>query len=207
MNLRNLSFILALAVLILSPLALSAESDADVSFGDTPVTVSVNFDDMGSGAITVHLVNDGTEERTVSITVMEYPSRVMATANDVLVPAADAGEVGKVSKELMIGFDSQGEKYLQIEIDDGTNVSTVGFNITVSHSIWKDSSTYILIIIIIAVAAIVIYLRMRSTTGKKTAEQSSRTFTEMEAERKAGKGSRQSGSPKRQRYDKGDGRK
>ncbi|NLN71307.1 MAG: hypothetical protein GX137_00730 [Thermoplasmatales archaeon] len=208
MNLRNFSFVLALAVLMMSPLALSVESDADVKFGDAPVTVSINFDDMGSGAVTVHLVNDGTEDQIVNITVREYPSRTMATANDILIPAAEDGKVSKVDKELRLGFNSQGEKYLQIEISDGTDViDTIGFNVSVSHSIWKDSSTYILIIIVVIVIAVVIYLRIRGTAGKKTADQPSKTFTEMEAERKAGKGSKQSGSPKRQRYDKGDRRK
>ncbi|MPN16834.1 hypothetical protein SDC9_164181 [bioreactor metagenome] len=159
---------------------------------------------MNAGGITVHLLNDGAAEQTVTITVREYPDRVLATA-DVTVPASEGGKAGEASKELRFSFSSPGDRYLQIEMDDGVDVTTLGYNVSVTHSIWKDSSTYILIIIVIIVIAVVAYLRMRGLPGKKT--RPAKTFTEMEAEKKAGKGIAPSGGSKRQKYDKGDKRK
>ena len=204
MNLRKISVLLAFMALILVPLALSEGSDAEVTFDENPVIVSIPFDDMSVGGITVHLVNDGAADQTVTVTVYEYPDRVLATA-DVLVPASEGGVTGEASKEMRFSFSSPGDRYLQIEMDDGTDVTWIGYNISVSHSIWKDSSTYILIIIIIVVIALVVYLRMRGLPGKKT--QPAKTFTEMEAEKKAGRDVRDPGGSKRQRYDKDDRRK
>ncbi len=204
MNIRKFSVLLALLALILVPLAISDGSDAEVTFDDPPVRVSIPFDDMSVGGITVYLVNDGATEQIVTVTVYEYPDRVLATA-DITVPASESGEDGKASKEIRFSFSSPGDRYLQIEMDDGTDVTSIGYNISVSHSIWKDSSTYILIIIIIVVIAVVAYLRMRGLPGKKT--QPTKTFTEMEAEKKAGKEVKDSGGSKRQKYDKEDRRK
>ncbi|MFA6668134.1 MAG: hypothetical protein WCS14_01375, partial [Candidatus Methanomethylophilaceae archaeon] len=120
-------------------------------------------------------------------------------------PASEGGKAGEASKELRFSFSSPGDRYLQIEMDDGVDVTTLGYNVSVTHSIWKDSSTYILIIIVIIVIAVVAYLRMRGLPGKKT--RPAKTFTEMEAEKKAGKGIAPSGGSKRQKYDKGDKRK
>ncbi len=204
MNFRKISVLLAFMAMILVPLALSEGSDAEVAFDETPVIVSIPFDDMSVGGITVRLVNDGAADQTVTVTVYEYPDRVLATA-DILVPASESGVAGEASKEMRFSFSSPGDRYLQIEMDDGTDVTWIGYNISVSHSIWKDSSTYILIIIIIVVIAVVVYLRMRGLPGKKT--QPAKTFTEMEAEKKAGRDVRDPGGSKRQRYDKDDRRK
>ncbi|MDD4244694.1 MAG: hypothetical protein PHI62_00775 [Candidatus Methanomethylophilaceae archaeon] len=204
MNFKKISVLFALMALMVVPLALSEGSDAEVTFGDPPVSVSIPFDDMSAGGIIVNLLNDGATEQTITVTVKEYPDRVLATA-DVIVPASEGGVAGKASKELRFSFSSPGDKYLQIEMDDGTDVTSVGYNISVSHSIWKDSSTYLLIIIVIVVIAVVVYLRMRGLPGKKT--QPAKTFTEMEAEKRARKEIASSGSSKRQKYDKGDKRK
>lgn len=204
MNPKKIFVLFTLMALVIAPLALSDASDAEVEFGNPAVSVSIPFNDMNVGGITVHLLNDGAAEQTVTITVREYPDRVLATA-DVTVPASESGKAGEASKELRFSFSSPGDRYLQIEMDDGVDVTTLGYNVSVTHSIWKDSSTYILIIIVIIVIAVVAYLRMRGLPGKKT--QPAKTFTEMEAEKKAGKGIAPSGGSKRQKYDKGDKRK
>jgi flagellar basal body-associated protein FliL len=204
MNPKKIFVLFALIALVITPLALSDASDAEVEFGNPAVSVSIPFNDMNAGGITVHLLNDGAAKQTVTITVREYPDRILATA-DVTVPASEGGKAGEASKELRFSFSSPGDRYLQIEMGDGVDVTTLGYNVSVTHSIWKDSSTYILIIIVIIVIAVVAYLRMRGLPGKKT--RPAKTFTEMEAEKKAGKGIAPSGGSKRQKYDKGDKRK
>lgn len=206
MNQKKTLALFALMAVLIASLALSGPSDGAVAFDDTdPVRVTIPFDDMGGGAIAVTLLNDGTDERVVSITVKEYPDRTMASLDGIAVPAMADGASGKKVQEIRLSFSSPGDKFLQITITDGADATTFGYNISVSHSIWKDTTTYLLIMIVVIVIAIAAYIRMRGVPGKKA--QPAKTFTEMEAEKKADREAKSSGGTERRKYEKNGKRK
>lgn len=180
-----LAIVLSMAIV---PLALSGSSDAKVDFSqETQVTQS--FDDMSAGKITVYLQNDGDTAKTVTVTVVNYEDgEQLAIAENVSVPAKSGDVNGTADCILSFSFGSSGERYVIVSIDDGDTVVTDSLNIDVSHSIWKDSTTYIVIVVVIIIIAIAIFLKMRGLPGsKKETDASEKTFTTMDDERKAKK--------------------
>ncbi|MFA6710697.1 MAG: hypothetical protein WCR24_05635 [Candidatus Methanomethylophilaceae archaeon] len=183
-----LAIVLSMAIV---PLALSGSSDAKVDFSqETQITQS--FDDMNAGKITVYLQNDGDTAKTVTVTVVNYEDgKQLAIAENVSVPAKSGDVNGTTDCVLSFSFGSSGERYVIVSVYDGDTVVTDSLNIEVSHSIWKDSTTYIVIIVVIIIIAIAIFLKMRGLPGsKKESDTSEKTFTTMDDERKSKKNSR-----------------
>ena len=180
-----LAIVLSLAII---PLALSDSSDAKVDFSqETQVTQS--FNDMSAGKITVYLQNDSDTAKTVTVTVINYEDgKQLAIAENVSVPAKSGDVNGTTNCVLSFSFGSSGERYVTVSIDDGNTVVTDSLNIEVSHSIWKDSTTYIAIIVVIIIIAIAVFLKMRGLPGsKKEDDTSEKTFTAMDDKKKARK--------------------
>jgi hypothetical protein len=180
-----LAIVLSLAII---PLALSDSSDAKVDFSqETQVTQS--FNDMSAGKITVYLQNDSDVAKIVTVTATNYEDgEQLAKAENVSIPAKDGDINGTTECVLTFSFGSSGERYVIVTIDDGETVVEDSLNINVSHSIWKDSTTYIAIIVVIIIIGIAVFLKMRGLPGsKKGNDTSEKTFTTMDEEKKARK--------------------
>jgi hypothetical protein len=206
-----MAIVLALAVV---PISISDSSDATVNFGDDP-TVTGEFSDMGSGTLKVTVYNDGSSEQTITVKVVNYSNKDNILASkDVAVPAKSGDNNGTATVSLSWSYGDSGTKYVIVNLLDseGTTISSDGpIAINVSHSIWKDTTTYVVIIIVVIVIAIGIFIKMRGLPGKKKDDdkvddkKSAKTFTKMEEEKKNKKsGSDVSGTPavaEKQTYD------
>lgn len=194
----SLKKILAMAIILsltIVPIALTDGSDAKVDFANE-AKITTGFSDMGAGTVTVSLYNDGDSVQTVTVAILNYDDAGHPTLakTQVTVPAATTvGEVktnGTASCDLSFSFGNSGLKYVVVNITDSKDkiISSESLDINVSHSLWKDTTTYIVIVIVVIVIAIVAYIAIRGVPGKKKkASSSDKTFTKMEAEKKSKK--------------------
>ena len=176
---------LAMIALIIPAIALSDSAAGSVGIynsGDIHVT---DFNDRGTGTVTMMLYNNGTNDEKVTVSIVETgnESRVFGSAT-VTVPADTSGFEVKIT----ISTGSQGHFWAKA-IVTGTAVnepiSQTPFDFSVGRSIWSNTSTYIAIIAVVIIIGIALFLRMRSAPKPEGTEY---TFTEMEEDRKAGKG-------------------
>jgi hypothetical protein len=197
-SMKQLFAILLVMAVSVVPVAIATEdgSDATVSFNNE-ATVSAEFTDMNSGKINVELYNSDTAaDVSVTVKAVDYDSGNTLASTTVSVPKATTDEKsnttnGTATASLSWSYGSSGTKYVYIEIVNGDTTTSQGpLSINVSHSIWKDTSTYLVIVLVIIIIAIAIWLKIRGLPGskkEKVDDQPKKTFTQMEAEKRGKK--------------------
>lgn len=189
---KNKLFTIALAVVIAFSFTLivSDDSSADVEMSGYKAS---GFTDMDAGKFTVYLDNTSSHPVKVDVKVIDADSgNVKAEKKDVEIP----GQTDSYAVTLSFGYGSQGTYHVNIELwYPGDEVpfddSQKGIEISVVHSIWKDSATYVAIVIVVIVIAVIAYLYMRGAPGRAAAKSDGnvKTFTELENERRMKKSS------------------
>lgn len=189
----NAKLIATLAVLALALVPLVAvESDADLQRNGACTTGG--FSDNGGGWLKINLKNDTAE--AISVVIYVYPS---GSAMDYLA-TTEGSVAAEASSEFTLEFsyDSSGERFVDVlvyKVNGEGNRTLVdaacehSVRIDVSHSVWKNVSTYIVIAIIVIVIIIVLVLYIRSS--KKTKADTAiadRAFTQMREEKLSKKG-------------------
>ena len=178
-----------LAILAIALVPLIAADDSDATVKRVGQCETSGFTDYDSGTLKITLNNDGGEAVKVIVKVYEFNNH----SNTLAQKEAEltAGENTVVS--LGWGYGSEGKKYVDVFVYDVNDETTPiaqenSVEIDVTHSIWKNSVTYIVIVIIVIVAIVAIILFIRS--GKKTKSDTTmadRTFTKMHKEKTAKK--------------------
>lgn len=186
--------VIAVLALAIVPVTIVADSsDAGVNFDGVP-TVTTGFNDGGSGTVTVKLSNDTTSDANVRVKAVEYKNEShVYTSSDVTVPKAVDEVPGVAETKLTWTIDSSGDKTVSIiiySLDASGNETeiaknTIAFN--VSHSIWKDAATYVIIIVVIIAIVIAVFIYLRSKESKRKKDPAAKTFTQMREEKLAGK--------------------
>lgn len=142
------------------------------------------FTDMKNGHFTVFLKNTTTADISVRVVVYDTLSDSEKDSTVATIPAT--GE--ETSVRMGFGYGSDGNKMVYYKVLDANDETVVyvqegSFDISVSHSMWKNTSTYVTIVIIVLVIIVVVVIFMRSRTKKTVG--GGKSFTELEAERKA----------------------
>ena len=187
-----------LAILAIALVPLIATDDSDATVKRVGQCETSGFTDYDSGTLKITLNNDGGEAVKVIVKVYEFNNH----SNTLAQKEAEltAGENTVVS--LGWGYGSEGKKYVDVFVYDVNDETTPiaqenSVEIDVTHSIWKNSVTYIVIVIIVIVVIVAIILFIRS--GKKTKSDTTmadRTFTKMHNEKVAKK----SGAAEKKEY-------
>ena len=186
-NAYKLFAVLAVLAIALMPLVAAEGSDATVKrVGQCETS---GFTDYDRGTLRITLNNDDTSDVDVKVRVYDFGDHDTIRAEKDATLAANDDTVVSLSW----GYGSSGTKYVDVYVYDSNDESTVlaqenCVEIDVSHSIWKNSVTYIVIVLIVIVAIIAIILFIRS--GKKTKSDNTmadKTFTKMHREKTAKK--------------------
>ena len=189
--------IAVLAVLALAVIPLIAADESEAAVNRQGQWDPSGFTDYDAGRIRVTLVN--TEATEVEIKLMAYETgnhdNVLATKT-VTVPGSGTDD-GKLEVELSWKYGSSGTKYADVLAYDSNDVpidnpllNESSVEIEVSHSIWKNSVTYIVIAVIIIVVIVVIIMYIRSTKKTKAdTTMSDKTFTKLHNEKMGRKSS------------------
>ena len=198
--------VLALAIAFIAvPLSISftadnSDAEMDLSF-DTTQTKIGSFGEMSSGTITFTLVNSTSNsiDFTAFVTILGSTHNLATTSGN--VPAKVDTTNGTTEASLTFQIGDEGRHHVQITVayGDGKTLTQIE-EINVNGSIWNDTTTYIAIIIVIIIIAIAAFLKMRSNPTRKN---NAKTFTQMDAEKKAGKSAAASGgsaNTERQEY-------
>ena len=183
--------VLAVLAIALVPIVAAEESDATVKrVGQCETS---GFTDYDKGTLRITLNNDETTPVNVIVKVYDFADQSVTRADKVAELAANDNTVVSLSW----GYGSSGVKQVDVYVYAyDVESETIGdvlaqencVEIDVSHSIWKNSVTYIVIVVIIIVIIIAIILFIRS--GKKTKADSTmadKTFTKMHREKTAKK--------------------
>ena len=179
--------VLAVLAIALVPIIAAEDSDAAVKrVGQCEVS---GFTDYDRGTLKITLNNDDVSAVNVKVRVYDFGDHdtIRAETDSELAANSDT------TVSLSWGYGSSGTKYVDVYVYDSNDDTVVlaqenCVEIDVSHSIWKNSVTYIVIVVIIIIVVIAIILFIRS--GKKTRADSTmadRTFTKMHRERTAKK--------------------
>ena len=185
--------VLALAVI---PLVAVDGSDADVIRNGQ--WEASGFTDYDAGRIRVTLINDSTEAMEIKLVACETGDHDnVYDTKTVTVPGTDT-DGGRLAVELSWKFGSSGTKYVDvIAFDPATDkeitkeqmasiqlLNENNVTIEVTHSIWKNSVTYIVIAVIIIIVVIVIIMYIRSSKKTKAdTTMADKTFTKMHNEK------------------------
>ena len=139
------------------------------------------FTDMKDGHFTVYLKSNMTSDTPVTVVVYDTESGKEKDRTDAtLVP----GEETPVRTGFGYGSDGTKMVYYEVLDADGNTIFKDGsYEIDVTHSLWKNTSTYVAVVIIVIVIVIVVVIFMRNRTKKTVG--GGKSFTELEAERKA----------------------
>ena len=203
---RDVTKLLAImTVLVIAIVPFVAADDSDATVKRTGQWEASGFTDNGGGSLKCTIQNDDNVQVTIRLKVLDFndESRVLAT-KDVAVPASTDNE-GKTVAELNWSYDSSGTKYVKVysynpDTDERLNNLLIDdgcVQIEVSHSIWKNSATYIVIVIIVIVVIVALVLYMRTTKKTKAdTTMADRTFTRMHEDKVAKK----SGAAKKTEY-------
>lgn len=190
---NKLIAVIAILALALVPVLMFDGSDADV-IREGQAKAS-GFTDNDSGTLTYVLKN--TEATTVDVTlkVTEFGNAdIVYTEKTVTMPAVTDND-GIQTVELSWKYGSDGLHYVDVTVydKDGNKIDAASENaieISVSHSIWKNVMTYIVIAIIVIVVIVVIVLYIRTTKKTKAdTTMADKTFTKMHNEKVAKKSS------------------
>ena len=194
---KNFIKLLAIvAVLAVAVVPFVAADDSDAAIKRTGQWEASGFTDNGGGSLRATIQNDVDSSVTIKIKVLDFDDETKVLADkDFVIPASSDNE-GKTVAELNWGYGSSGTKYVKVYtynpetgerlnnllVDDGC------VQIEVTHSIWKNAATYIVIALIIVVVLVVIILYIRSTKSTKSdTTMADKTFTKMHNERVAKK--------------------
>ena len=202
-NITKLLAVLALLAIAIVPLMAAEGSDAAIT-RDGQCTVG-GFTDYNSGTLTIKLNNSENTAVKVNVKVFEFgadpkTAEPLSQVTDVEIPSSSEGGTKDVS--LSWGYGSEGKKYVDVIVYDSagneiTNASEHGVEIDVTHSIWKNSITYVVIVLIVLVIIIALVLYLRSTKKTKAdTTMADRTFTKMHNEKLAKK----SGAAEKKEY-------
>ena len=145
------------------------------------------FTDTSKGHFYVYLDNNTDNEMVVKVTVYDGKSGDELDNTVATIPATTtAYEV-----RMTFGFGSDGTKLVNYKVtnEEGTVTyfSEGNFEISVSHSIWKNTSTYVILVAVIIAIVVIAYFVMRARATKQKSAGGTKTFTQLEAERKAKK--------------------
>lgn len=187
MDYKKLLAVAAILIVAIVPF-IADDSDAAVT-RDGQCTYS-GFTDFDNGTLTIKLKNSDSTAVNVTVRAFEFGNHDKVLDEKTAEIAADSA-VTEV--KLSWGYGSSGTKYVDVYVydSDGNKISAACEDcvaIEVSHSIWKNSVTYIVIAIIIIAIIVAIILYIRST--KKTKADSTmadKTFTKMHNEKVARK--------------------
>ena len=192
-NINKLFAVIAILALALLPVIAIDGSDAAVT--KVGQATASGFTDNDSGTITYVLKNTESTsvDVTVKVTVFNNPDEIY-TEQTVTIPAVTDNEgIANVALSFKIG--NSGTTYVDVLVfdADGNKIDAACENaveISVSHSIWKNTMTYIVIAIIVIVVIIVLVIYIRSTKKTKAdTTMADRTFTKMHNEKVAKKSS------------------
>lgn len=191
-QMRSVYKVLAvLAILAVALVPLIAADDSDATVKRVGQCETSGFTDYDSGTLRITLNNDGGEAVNVIVKVYELNK----TTNPLAQKEAELAAGQDTVVSLGWGYGSEGKKYVDVYVYDASDESVVlaqenSVEIDVTHSIWKNSVTYIVIVIIVIVVIIAIIMFIRS--GKKTKSDTTmadKTFTKMHMEKTAKKAS------------------
>ena len=200
--------VLALAIAFIAvPLSISftadnSDAELDLSFDSSKTDIG-SFGEMSSGTITFTLVNSTDHEIAFTAYVTLFGSDAKLATTTGAVPAKADDTNGTKTADLTFQISEEGRNHVQIFVvygDPAVTITEGPLEINVASSIWNDTTTYIAIIVVIIIIAIAAFLKMRSNPVRKN---NTKTFTQMDAERKAGKSSAPSGgsaNTERQEY-------
>lgn len=197
-NVYKLFAILAILSIALVPLFVAEESDATVTRKGQCETSG--FTDNDRGTLRITLNNSDVSAVNVKVRVYEFGY----TDDDHRLAETDAELAGDsdTTVSLSWGYGSSGTRYVDVYVYDPDNLDNPlakenCVEIDVTHSIWKNTLTYVVIVIVVIVIIVAIVLYIRS--GKKTkadSTMSDRTFTKLHRENVAKK----SASAERKEY-------
>lgn len=178
-----LMLVLALAIV---PVSVATEStDAAIGFDGNPVIVS-SFGDMNDGKVRVTVYNTSTSAVKVNIKAVDYNNEkvVFCELKDVEVPAKTDDGNGVVTKDMSWKIGNSGTRYVKITAtaDDGSEATNT-IVVEVSHSIWNDPITYVVIVIIIIAIAVAVFLKLRANERVKKQDPNAKSFTQMREEK------------------------
>ena len=206
--LKIFAILAVLAIAVVPALALAEGSDAYVEMR-TPEVVR-EFTDNADGSLAVYVLNQTDSPNAVTITVTSLDGSHVYRTQDFTIPAnTTMDNVKESERHTVLSFSLGGSGLKQIRVTatsqaDPDDTSSVTFNIQVSHSIWSDWTTYVVIIIAIIVVVVMVWLRLRTQSEAKKTKSKEKVFTQMEEEKKAKKAAKQpaktSEPAKRQTY-------
>ena len=163
-------------------------SDADASdVAKTKDPEWGKFTDTSSGHFYVYLENKTDAAITVKVVVYDG---VSGDEKDTTVKELAANS-GEVEVRMTFGYGSDGSKIVNYKVYNNETEELYfadgSFELSVSHSIWKNTSTYVIIVVVIIAIVVIAYFVMRSRATKQKSAGGTKTFTQLEAERKAKK--------------------
>lgn len=188
MDHRKLLAIAAILAIALIPVLAAEDSDAAIT-RDGQCTY-YGFTDNDRGTLTINLKSTNDTATNVTVRVYEFGNHGNELANTTAEILANSGGTGV---SLSWGYGSQGTKYVDVYVydADGNKIADACEDcvaIEVSHSIWKNTVTYVVIVIIVIVVIIAIVLYIRSSKKTKAdTTMADRTFTKMHNEKVAKK--------------------
>ncbi len=180
-------FTVALALACVMSFAFIFEADSSDAADSTVKVVKTKdptwggFTDMKDGNFTVYLMSNMTDEVTVKVVVFDTESGKEKDRTEAVLKPSE-----ETSVRTGFGYGSDGTKmvyYKVLDVEDKEIFTDGSFEISVSHSLWKNTSTYVAVVIIVIIVVIVVVVIMRSRTKKVVG--GGKSFTELEAERKA----------------------
>ncbi len=181
-----------MAVLALAVIPLLAVDSSDATVTRQGQWDYSGFTDNDAGTLKVTLVNDSAAATEIKLMVYETGNHDnVYTTKTVTVPANTENN-GELAVELSWKFGSSGTKYVDVwayNTTDDTRIDNPlldedSVKIDVSHSIWKNTVTYVVIVIIAIVVIIVLVMYIRSTKKTKSdTTMSEKTFTNLHREK------------------------
>ena len=203
---KILTLAVAFACLAAFAFALTTD-DSSAAVGDITKAKEADwgkFTDASPGHFYVYLANN--TDAAITVKVIVYNG---ITGDELDTTVAEiAANATEQEVRMTFSYGSSGDKLVRYTVygDDGetTYFSDGSYEIGVKHSMWKNTSTYVIIVLVIIAIVVVAYFVMRARANKSKASGNTKTFTEMEAERKAKKAGRVA---QRETYKGGDSNK
>ena len=183
-------FTLALTLAVVSAFAFAFAADvssaADIDKGSKDVSSS-GFTDMSDGTFHIYLTNNTGSDVEILVIIYNTDGSEKDSGTFTVPAAAEDYDV-----KMKFGYGSSGDKMVYYSVFSSDKRVTYidhegGFIIEVSHSVWKNTSTYVLIVVVVIAVIVVAFLIVRARANKNKAASGSKTFTEMHAERQAKK--------------------
>lgn len=166
-----------------------AVDDADASPNDIKIYKEADwskFTDFDSGSFYVYLENTTDHDIEVKVTVFDGVNNRELDNTVATIPAGEKD----VQVKMTFKYSTDGEKLVYFSVVDTADGTVYvdhegSYNIHVEHSIWKNTSVYVILVVVIIAIIVIAYFVMRNK-GRK-AMGTGKTFTQLEEERKAKK--------------------